>query len=456
MDLLRPTEHERAVIGILAGGTAQDTSSARMLSPEDFCDRATGRIFAACLHLLTQHKPVSLPALDELLTKEYGADQGGELMQTVMESSSRYRLQGWQLPEAVRLVREGAQRRNLVRIGEAISKGASDDQRDMTELVDKARNALRGSVVGTAHVVDAQTAILNAYEAVERAEKPIPTGIRELDVRVLQGGLHRGEMTVLGARPGVGKSAVMLQMAVEAAMSGKHVVFVSLEMSAEQIGARLIGRFAGENICLLRGGAMPTEQQWVVLAEASSEAGIAIGERLKLIVRGGMTIEELTSEVIGLHDNGECDLLVVDYLQILRSRQKTGNELERLGIVSRGLKAITLDLNIPILTAAQVRRQNNGGVARAPSLDELRGSSDIEQDADNVILLHSPEAADDSALYRAEDVAMWSRAGDAGKRVMLFNVAKQRQGITACAWAVFDPSRMRFESPEEFMRKEVS
>lgn len=455
MNILRPSDHERAVIGILAGGVAQDMASVRMLSPEDFSDRAAGRIFAACRALMDQHKDVSFQGLDEILTRECGADQGGDLMQIVMAASSQYKLNGWQLPEAVRIVREASQRRALVRIGEAIARGAADEQRDMPELIDKARNALRESVTGSAHVIDAQTAILNAYEAAERAEKPIPTGIRDLDARVLQGGLHRGELTVLGARPGVGKSAVMSQMAVEAAKAGNRVVFVSLEMSSEQIGARLIGRFAGENISLLRGGSSPNEKQWVILAEAANEAGNVIGDRLKLIARGNMTVEELTSEVIGLHDSGDCDLLVVDYLQLLRTRQKTGNDFERLGIVSRGLKAITLDLGIPVLTAAQVRRQNNGGVARAPGLDELRGSGDIEQDADNVILLHSPEAADDSALYRAEDVMLWNRAGDAGKRMLMFNVAKQRQGITACAWAVFDPSRMRFESPEDFTGKGV-
>ena len=176
------------------------------------------------------------------------------------------------------------------------------------------------------------------------------------------------------------------------------------------------------------------------MADGLVLAGADCGDRLALLVHGGMAVEELRAEVHGLAERGACDLLIIDYLQLLRTQQRTGSDFERIGVVSRGLKALTLDLGIPVLAAAQVRRQNNGGVLRAPSLDELRGSGDIEQDADNVILMHRSDGSDVPGRYGA--VAQMK--DDA---LISFDVAKQRQGMTARAWSVFQPAQMRFIDP---------
>ena len=259
-------------------------------------------------------------------------------------------------------------------------------------------------------------------------------------------------MIVLGARPAVGKSATMLKMAITAAQAGAHVVLYSLEMSVEQVGTRALGAASDVNIGALRTGEKPEATLWATLAESLCYYGEA-GDRIKLIVRGDVTVEDLKTEVATLHDAGQCDVLIVDYLQKLHTRQRTGNDFERLGIVSHGLKAITLDLGIPVVAGAQVRRQGNGGVLRAPNLDELRGSGDIEQDADAVVLMHRPEAAEDSALasfgYQTQHAGLWESLQGSGRVLISFDVAKNRQGATGRAWSVFTPSRMRFCDPEE-------
>ena len=145
-------------------------------------------------------------------------------------------------------------------------------------------------------------------------------------------------------------------------------------------------------------------------------------------------------------------MVVLDYLQLLRSRQKTSSDFERLGIVSRGLKQIALEADLPLLTAAQVRRQgNSGGTLRAPGLDELRGSGDLEQDADNVSLLHRVESLDDAVLrsrgYTARHSGLYEGVQAQGKQLLTIEVAKQRQGCTGRAWVIFDPARMRFTDP---------
>lgn len=437
MDFLKPIDAERAVVGILAGG--RRLKDDLELRREDFFSEDLGRVFSACQRLNARPDGITLAALDEELTRECGAGRASELMQTVMSAEREYRLQGWTLSRAAGAVREGAQRRALARIGEAIARGAQDDQRKLAELIDSARTHLNQSARCRGGWIQAADACLAAYEAAERREKPIATGIPPLD-SILCGGLHRGELTILGARPAVGKSAVLLQVALNAARAGMHVCFASLEMSASQIGARILAASSGVNAAIIRAGQEIRPEDWTKMADGLVLAGADCGDRLALLVHGGMTVEELRAEVHGLAERGACDLLIIDYLQLLRTQQRTGSDFERIGVVSRGLKALTLDLGVPVLAAAQVRRQNNGGVLRAPSLDELRGSGDIEQDADNVILMHRSDGSDVPGRYGA--VAQMK--DDA---LISFDVAKQRQGMTARAWSVFQPAQMRFIDP---------
>ena len=449
-----PVDAEHALIGILAGerdGLSELAPVMERLSREDFSDDGLGRIFAALQALHAQRTAFSLIVLDERLTKEYGADQALKLMDTVMTDVRQYRIQRASAEQIAGIVQDASLRRRLIRIGGALARGAADDQRDTDELIDAARTCLAQSVRTRADLMLAEGACLEAYEAAEHMEKPVSTGIRHLD-DILCGGLHRGELTILGARPAVGKSAVLLQMAAAAAQSGARVALVSLEMSARQIGVRLLSSRSGVNAGALRTGSGLGEAEWQRLADGLTVVSMECGGRLALLVRGCLTVEELRAQVQSLTERGLCDLLFIDYLQLLRTRRRTSGDTERLGIVSRGLKELTLDFDIPVVAAAQVKRQNNAGVLRAPTLDELRGSGDMEQDADNVILLHRP-APDDAGIPEAFRSAA-SFMSSSGMTVLTLDVAKQRQGITAQACTLFNPSRMRFCVPEEIFREE--
>lgn len=450
MDLLNPREAERAVIGILVSGNTDKPALLRQLSRGDFCDSDLACIFNACATLDMQRKGIDYNGVDEQLTREFGKNRADHLMGIVLSASTEYRLQGWKLPESVRIVKEAAQRRKLRRIGEALARGAGDEQRNTSELIDAAREHLRKSACSSDGWVQATDACLETYEAAEHCTKPIRTGIHELDT-ILCGGLRRGELTILGARPAVGKSAALLYMALTAAREGAKVCFVSLEMSSQQIGARILAASSGTNPSLLQSGRELNDRVWADLAKGLERVGADGTERLSILVHGGLTIEELRSEIQSQADSAGCDLLVIDYLQLLGTKRKTSGDFERLGHVSRGLKALTLELGIPVIAAAQVRRQGNGGTLRAPSLDELRGSGDLEQDADNVILLHRPESGDDPTLksrsYCGRHTGLFERAQARDLQLLTFDVAKQRQGMTARAWSAFQPAQMRFIDP---------
>lgn len=255
-------------------------------------------------------------------------------------------------------------------------------------------------------------------------------------------------MTILGARPAVGKSSVLLKIARQAAQQGKQVLFVSLEMSAQQIGARILSANSGLNGGRLISGQALSDADCDVLARGVELSGLDGTANLSLLVQPGLTIEELRQEILGRDD---VDMLVLDYIQLMRTKQRTNSDFERLGVVSRGLKQIALEADLPVLTAAQVRRQGNGGTLRAPGMDELRGSGDLEQDADNVALIHRVESADDSVLqgkgYTARHSGLFEGMQMCGKQLLTIEVAKQRQGCTGRAWVIFDPGRMRFTDP---------
>lgn len=448
MDVLRPEEQELAVIGILVSGKAFDTKSAAELSPEDFCNRQASKIFKAIQALIAQTKSVDLITLDEAITRLYGANATTPLMDVAMTAMRMYSMQFWNLPGFAQSVKQGAQRRKAVKIGEALSSAAADGQRDMSEVLSCAQSALRGCNASSGGIVSAADALIDAYDAAFSQEKPIATGIGELD-SILCGGLRHGEMTILGARPAVGKSSVLLQIARHAAQQGKQVMFVSLEMSAQQIGARILSANSGLNGGRLISGQALTDEDCNALARGVELSGLDGTVNLSLLVHPGLTIEELRQEILGRDD---VDMLVLDYIQLIRTKQRTGSDFERLGIVSRGLKQIALETNLPVLTAAQVRRQgNSGGVLRAPGLDELRGSGDLEQDADNVALIHRVESADDAVLqgkgYTARHAGLFEGVQMCGKQLLTIEVAKQRQGCTGRAWVIFDPRRMRFTDP---------
>jgi replicative DNA helicase len=182
------------------------------------------------------------------------------------------------------------------------------------------------------------------------------------------------------------------------------------------------------------------------LAELSDNG---VGDKLHVYEGFGLTVERLANLARHAVQRKEMDLLAVDYIQLLRTTERTSAEHERLGTISKALKQLALELDIPILTAAQVRRQSQddskkGG--RAPTLDELRGSGDLEQDADNVLLIHSPDNPDDPTLKHIDPAhtGIWDRALNAAGVPFTVQIAKQRQGATGRTWCLFKPMNMRF------------
>lgn len=449
---LRPFPEELAIIGLVVGGRVSDLNPLARISATHFSHQQARKAFDVMQDLIRVDGRANLWSLEQGLSQRYGQAETDEIMRLVRDAAGTSTFQGWQLDKIVTAVQEAAQRRKLMNIGEALSRAAADEQRDLSEVLDSARNSIRACTQSSGRITPMMDALVTAYDAAFEQRQPISTGIGELDA-ILCGGLHNGELSVLGARPAVGKSSVLLQVARSAAKQGKQVLFVSLEMSAKENGDRLLSVSSGVNGGILRSGKPVTEKVAEKLMMGLERAAADGVSNLALLTANPLTVESLAQEVQAWKDSNGLDLLVVDYLQLLHTRQRTASDFERIGIVSRALKGLALSMNIPILTAAQVRRQNsNGGSLRAPGLDELRGSGDIEQDADCVWLLHRVESSEDQVLqspaYQARHAGLLEGAQMQKMQLLTLEVAKQRQGSTGRAWVVFDPSHMTFIDPK--------
>lgn len=445
-------ESEQSVLGAMLRSSEATGKAVERLRPDDFSDPSHREIFSAMLTLALESKKVDIVTLDAELTKRGKLDMVGGPAKLVQVNQS--------VPSAVNvdayidIVLEKANLRRLQAIAESINRKTNAQEMSadkIIELIEGACNDIttRAQQKDAGWISGGDAAVM-AFEAAEREDKPLPTGFAELD-DMLCGGLVAPELTIVGARPGKGKSTFLLASSMSAVRAGFHVGYFSLEMSALQIGQRALASASMVGISKQRRGKKTlTDQDWAALAaglERLSDDGM--NERMHVYQSYGLTIERLSNIARHAKQRRELDLLVVDYIQLLRTAEKVNSDVERLGHISKGLKQLALALNIPILTAAQVRRQSQddskkGG--RAPTLDELRGSGDLEQDADNVFLIHSPDNPDDPTLKRIDDrhIGIWDRAKNAMASPFTVEIAKQRQGPTGRTWCLFKPTNMRF------------
>lgn len=342
------------------------------------------------------------------------------------------------LGEYIRIVKENAERRRAVEIANRITERIAHGE-DVQATISAARDDLaKVHTVRSAWETIGDTMIA-AYEDIEKRFKgeiiPCTSGIPALDA--LTGGFFPGELTILGARPSVGKSAFALFVAVSAALKGKNVAFISGEMTSEQIGARLLAHASEVNGMRLRSPQYLQDADWTKMVTGMNDYG---GLPFKTLF--SRNLEEIVSQVMALHERERIDLLIVDYVQLLVTRRSFEADRLRIGHITKELKAISTELKIPVLALAQIARQGDGP-SIMPQLNNLKGSSNMEEDADNVILMHRVESVDDSEL-NADQRGMVTNLHNNNQSMIFLNVAKQRQGRTGKVPVGFDPRRTMY------------
>lgn len=420
---------EHAIIGLLIG-SEKYAEYTQQLSAGDFHDADARAVFAAISALRAAGKPASIVTVAEAI----GNDAA---MQKAMDWRMRYSLEGYAIKTHIETLKDCRLRRDLFSLLDSAKDSLMDGSNETSAVLDSTRQRLRDLIVTGHDWQTMQDVLLATFEKLDRRangeEKPMSSGIRGLDN--VTSGFHKGELTIIGARPAVGKSALGMYVALAAAKQGHKVGVISLEMTDDQYGARVLGSTSDIGPGKMRSGDLDPAD-WAALAESMELHG-SLGVSFQFNVRN---IEDLRMEVQKLVDGGNLDMLVIDYLQLLQSRQRFQKDFERIGYVSRCIKQMSTDYKIAIIALAQVGRSADGSM---PSLSELRGSGEIEQDADNVLFLHRCEDDDDRYVH-PEDVGCVRSLQEKGMQYMIINVAKQRQGQIGMTPVIFNPAKMHF------------
>lgn len=258
------------------------------------------------------------------------------------------------------------------------------------------------------------------------------TGIGDIDKAT--GGLHGGEVTVLAARPSVGKTALGIQIAMYIAQKGGKVMVYSREMAKEHIGRRMVaheGLVDGQKI---RAGNLDKDDMKKIKAAADEMKPWQMW-----IDDKSSTVAEIRGKCREMKQKSGLDVVIIDYLQLLTPGAHAGNREREVAEMSRGIKILALELNIPIILLSQL---NRSVANKRPTLDTLRESGAIEQDADNVMFLHKPDKKD----TMNHDLELRNVVESEGKEYMEIILEKQRNGRTGVFSIVYNPPYLRFEN----------
>jgi replicative DNA helicase len=340
------------------------------------------------------------------------------------------------------IVREKDLLRRLISSCNRLSTQCYDQQGEVEPLLDEAEKeifAITGEHVKT-DIVPTKVLVMEAIEQIEKLYETrgsvtgLPTGFVELDR--MTSGLHPAEMIVIAARPSMGKTALAMNIAEHVAIDiGKAVAVFSLEMSSQQLVQRILCSRAKVDLQRVRNGFL-SERDFPNLTAAASQVAAA---KMFIDDTPGLSVTEMRAKARRLKSQHDIQLIVIDYLQLLRSMSRRAQDNRQLEIseISAGVKALAKELNLPIIVIAQLNRQPDARAKEGgrPRLSDLRESGSIEQDADLVGLLVRPD------YYETDDETKQERAGEAE-----LIIAKQRNGPTGDVPLIFLKQFTRFES----------
>jgi replicative DNA helicase len=435
-------EHaERALLGALLLDDERVAEVADLLRPEDFYDRRHGLVYGAILRLAERNTPVDFVSLGEALRatgtfhEVGGAPYLVELAQEV--TSSAHAL------HHAHIVADSAALRALIRESTAIISQAYETRPDgeaVRGLLDESEQrifqlARREAGQGAAPIASAIRETFRRIEASAHREglTGLTTGFLDLDQILC--GLNAGDLLVLAARPSMGKTALALNMIEHAALSRPAwldrppvVLHFTLEMGQQQVVARMLCSLARVEAHRLRTGRIPPDDHHR-LQEAAAELS-----RTSIFVddASSLTMMAMRSRARRQKAKTGLDLIVVDYLQLV-SFPKSESRQQEISNISRSLKALARELEVPVLALAQLSRQVELREDKRPQLADLRESGSIEQDADVVLLLYRPEYY---AQFRDEE----------HRGLAEVICAKQRNGPTGTVRLQFFEATMRFEN----------
>lgn len=426
-------EAEQAVLGAMLLDQDAALLATELVQDDMFYREGHRRLFRAMVGLV-EHRTVIDPVTlrDELgrrgeLDAVGGADYLSELVDAVPTAAN--------LEYHARIVKDKAILRRLIETSTGIITEAYDGRSTASDLLDKAESRIfqisqeRGSE-GFARLKEMLWPTMERIEALQRSGKSItgvPSGFVDLDK--LTSGFQPSELVIVAARPSMGKTAFCLNVATHAAVEGEGVAIFSLEMSRDQLVQRMLTAEARVDSQRVRQGGL-RDADFTNLARA---AGVLQSCPVWIDDTPSLSLLEMRSKARRLKAENDIKMVVVDYLQLMRSPEYAENRVQEISDISRSLKALARELEVPVVALSQLSRasEQRGG-ERRPILSDLRDSGAIEQDADLVVFIHRPE------YYDRED--------DTKKGLADIMLAKNRNGPTGDVQLRFSREYTRFDN----------
>ena len=424
-------EAEMSVLGVAFLNKNALSKICEELYPDMFYSEANRKLFEAIKQCYDEHVPVDITTVKEALDRQKnltsigGIDYISEVIDSVATAAN--------LDYYIKIVKDKAVMRNLIDTATDIVTNAYEDDEEITALLDNAERKILNVVKErqTSDFIHIKDAIAKAQEQLEILSKNksdmtgLPTGFYSLDKATA--GLHEGELIIIAARPGMGKTAFALNIAVNAAQNTKKAVAIfNLEMPAEQLVNRMRSAVGQVDSYKIQTGQL-NHDDWKRINEANSQLAET---NIQIVDDAGITAGEIKAKCRNLANKEEgLGLVIIDYLQLVTSGGKRPESRQQeVSEISRSLKTMAMELKVPVIALAQLSRSAEKRENNQPMLADLRESGSIEQDADMVLFIHrndyykAKEQIDQQKNVVADIIIAKHRKGSTGKFQLLFEL----------------------------------
>ncbi len=427
-------DSERAILGAILLDNALITQAVSILKPADFYFPLNRRIFAAMIALFEASKPIDPIMISEEIKKEGSIESiGGVATITNLTFGLPHFTD---LTGYINVVRDKSVMRSLIRTCNQITSEALEEEEDANVVLDHAEQLIfalaeHRSSDGFSHIRPVAEGVLRKVEEYSRRDSHaltgLATGFREFDETT--SGLQPGDLIIIAARPSMGKTALCLNIAQNAAIRENAVVgFFSLEMSKDQLALRMMASEARVDSKQLRRGVL-SRPDWERLAGA---VGTLAEAKIFIDDKSNISVLEMRAKARRLAaEQKRLDLIIVDYLQMMGGTGRVESRQQEVSQISRELKGLAKELNVPVIALSQLSRAPEARKPARPQLSDLRESGSIEQDADVVAFIFREEYYDPK---------------EENKGLTELIIAKQRNGPTGSIKLVFLEQFTRFEN----------
>ena len=439
-------EAEIALLGALMIDKDAIIKVADIINEEDFYKEAHGKIYAAMRELFARNEPIDILSLSNRLEEKKqleivgGRSYLAKLSASVATASH--------VVNYANIIQRKATLRRLLHVAAEISEDSFQEEDNVDDILDKAEQKLFN--VSQRYLrnvfLPIDTLLAEAFERIDELHKQggklrgIPTGFPNLDNFLA--GLQKSDLIVLAARPSVGKTSLALDMARQVATKSKVPVGIfSLEMSKEQLVDRMLCAEAGVGLWKMRTGKLSDRAEDDDFSRIGHAMGTLSEAPIFIDDSASLNIMEIKTKVRRLQLEKGLGLVVVDYLQLMEGRGKyQDNRVQEVSEITRALKIIARELNIPVIALSQLSRVVEQSRPAIPKLSHLRESGSIEQDADVVMFIYR-KASDRN--YREEDIPQQER------HIAEIHIAKHRNGPTGAVKLFFDENTVSFKNLEK-------